>query len=312
MNLDYLRYFIDAVEYGSVTKAAAMNNISQQGLSRAIRCLEIECDTEFVDRRGRTFKLTAAGKVFLEHARTIVEDCVRMRGGIAPFNMRRQTWNRTVRVYSTVNINYHLWSFFSRELAKRLPDVLFSVVELPLDQVINKVGLEVSDNVIGFVSMPEIYRDNYFKVPVQIEPILNMHLMARVGKNSRFATCDCITHADLMENLLVLYDDEWLKRMLESMLDVSLEELGNVLVQSNNTAIIEEGLQQFDAIGFSNSFACYYLQDSAFKILPIEGAIETPACLLFNKLVADDSFIKNLHKTLIAIAQGFPLASEPL
>lgn len=310
MNLDYLQYFVDAVEYRSITKAAAANNISQQGLSRAIQRLEAECKTDLVDRTKRFFAPSEAGQIFLKHAKVILEDYSHLQNDLQRFTARNQQWSRTVKVYSTVNISYHLWPMLSKELALRFPDVLFSVVDLPLDQVFNTIALEATDDVIGITSLPEIYHDNYLRTPVELEPLLDMRLMARVGKNSSLASQSIITRKDLTTHLLVLHDDEWLKSMLETITGVSLDKLGNVILRSNNTATIEENLRRYDAIGFANSFAYHYLQNSAFEILPIEGTIETPVYYLFNKLIANEPFIQELHTALLDIASQFSLAAE--
>ena len=70
MELRHLRYFIGVVEAGSLTTAAERRlHISQPALSRQIRDLEYQVGTELLSRSVRGVELTAAGKVFLDHAR---------------------------------------------------------------------------------------------------------------------------------------------------------------------------------------------------------------------------------------------------
>src|ERR1700726_5307691 len=70
MELRHLRYFLAVVEEGSLTTAAERRlHTSQPSLSRQIRDLEDQVGTELLSRSVHGVELTAAGKVFLDHAR---------------------------------------------------------------------------------------------------------------------------------------------------------------------------------------------------------------------------------------------------
>jgi LysR family hca operon transcriptional activator len=73
MELRHLRYFVAVVEEGSLTAAAkARLHTSQPSLSRQIRDLEYEVGAELLSRSVHGVELTAAGKVFLDHARLVL------------------------------------------------------------------------------------------------------------------------------------------------------------------------------------------------------------------------------------------------
>jgi LysR family hca operon transcriptional activator len=70
MELRHLRYFVAAVEEGSLTTAAERRlHTSQPSLSRQIRDLEYQVGAELLSRSVHGVELTAAGKAFLDHAR---------------------------------------------------------------------------------------------------------------------------------------------------------------------------------------------------------------------------------------------------
>ncbi len=70
MELRHLRYFVAVAEAGSLTAAAEKNlHTAQPSLSRQIRDLENEVGVQLMTRNARGIELTAAGKVFLDHAR---------------------------------------------------------------------------------------------------------------------------------------------------------------------------------------------------------------------------------------------------
>jgi LysR family hca operon transcriptional activator len=70
MELRHLRYFVAVAEEGSLSNAAQRRlNTAQPSLSRQIRDLEAEVGVQLLQREARGVSLTAAGKVFLDHAR---------------------------------------------------------------------------------------------------------------------------------------------------------------------------------------------------------------------------------------------------
>ena len=70
MELRHLRYFVAVAETGSLTLAAEQKlHTAQPSLSRQIRDLELEVGAELLTRSARGVELTAAGRVFLDHAR---------------------------------------------------------------------------------------------------------------------------------------------------------------------------------------------------------------------------------------------------
>src|ERR1700736_4582849 len=70
MELRHLRYFVAVAEEKSITVAAKRRlHTAQPSLSRQMRELETEVGAELMTRRARGIELTAAGKVFLDHAR---------------------------------------------------------------------------------------------------------------------------------------------------------------------------------------------------------------------------------------------------
>jgi LysR family hca operon transcriptional activator len=70
MELRHLRYFVAVAEEGSLTTAAERRlHTAQPSLSRQIRDLELEVGVRLLERGARGIEVSAAGRVFLDHAR---------------------------------------------------------------------------------------------------------------------------------------------------------------------------------------------------------------------------------------------------
>lgn len=68
-----MKYFIAVVDRNNFTRAAEENNISQPAISQQIKELENMLDVKLLDRKGRSFELTAAGEFFYQHAKEVVK-----------------------------------------------------------------------------------------------------------------------------------------------------------------------------------------------------------------------------------------------
>lgn len=75
MDFKQLQYFKHVAEMGSFSKAAAFLSVAQPALSRQVRNLEKELDVDLLYRNGRGVTTTEAGRILLERANTILEQC---------------------------------------------------------------------------------------------------------------------------------------------------------------------------------------------------------------------------------------------
>lgn len=73
MQTNYLKYFVDVAELGSISEAAALNFISPQGLSRALSVLEKELGCQLFRRTSNRSALTDCGKLLLGDAYEVLK-----------------------------------------------------------------------------------------------------------------------------------------------------------------------------------------------------------------------------------------------
>lgn len=74
-----LRYFLEVAHSGSIRVAAERLNIAPSAISRYIHNIEQELGTPLFERSARGVKLTNAGALYLQHARTVFMDRERVR-----------------------------------------------------------------------------------------------------------------------------------------------------------------------------------------------------------------------------------------
>lgn len=72
MELRHLRYFVAVAETLSFRRAADRLRLAQPALSSQIKSLEHELGTRLLDRTTRSVRLTPAGRVLLDEARTVL------------------------------------------------------------------------------------------------------------------------------------------------------------------------------------------------------------------------------------------------
>src|SRR6266511_4136456 len=104
MELRHLRYFVAVGEEQHYGHAAERLRIAQPALSRQIQDLEEEIGFKLFDRLSRGVKISAAGKLFLEDARRILQQVDE-----ATMRARRVAYGQsgTLRVGFVESISWH-------------------------------------------------------------------------------------------------------------------------------------------------------------------------------------------------------------
>ncbi|MBA3543679.1 MAG: LysR family transcriptional regulator [Chthoniobacterales bacterium] len=72
LEIRHLRYFLAVAEAGSFSRAANRLGLSQPNISQQMRDLETALRVDLFQRRGKRILLTSAGRIFEEHARSIL------------------------------------------------------------------------------------------------------------------------------------------------------------------------------------------------------------------------------------------------
>lgn len=151
IELRQLHHLIAVADFGSMRGAASALGVQQSTLSRAIRAMEDELGAILLERRHTGVGLTEAGQIFLQEAKSAIEQLERARR-----QARLAGRGKTGRL--TIGIQTSLGTGFLKELLSRYssvhPTVQLSVFDGTTKEHIKLVAAGTLD--IAFVSECEI------------------------------------------------------------------------------------------------------------------------------------------------------------
>ena len=191
-DLQQLQAFVAVAECGSFRAAADHIHLSPPALSRRIERLESILGTRLFNRTTREVELTSLGRVFLERARTAMDDLEAAMLGISEISTHR-SGRVTVACVPSAALYFlpHVISKFS----EAYPAMRIRVVDETMNQVLQSVLSGESDFGIGFMGslMPEI----------DFEPIHNDPFVVAMRREHPYAERKSVVWADLEGERLI-------------------------------------------------------------------------------------------------------------
>jgi DNA-binding transcriptional LysR family regulator len=148
------KIFRDIVQSRSVSRGAAMNQISQSAASQHLQELERRLDVALLDRSVRPLEVTPAGKLYFELCRDVLRREEEFHSAYAQL---KQEVDGSVRVISIYSIGLSEMTHLRAEFEKRFPEANLHVEYARPDRVYEAVLQDQAD--LGLVSYPEANRD---------------------------------------------------------------------------------------------------------------------------------------------------------
>jgi LysR family cyn operon transcriptional activator len=143
-----IRYLLAVAEHHSFTRAAEVLFVSQPTLSQQIKQLEDLLDVQLLDRSGRTVRLTAAGEVYLHHARRALGE---LDAGKRAIHELQDLSRGSLRLGMTPITEYLATPLLDRFNA-RYPGITLSALEMPQDDIEAALAEDRVDIGIAFSS----------------------------------------------------------------------------------------------------------------------------------------------------------------
>ncbi len=118
--VNQLSLFIDVVQQGSFTKAAALHDMDNSSLSKQIKKLEKELGVRLLNRSTRAFSLTPAGEEILEQAHQLVGTLENVQSIAGSYHTELKG---RIRITSPIHIGQHYLQPVISQFMKRYPQV---------------------------------------------------------------------------------------------------------------------------------------------------------------------------------------------
>jgi DNA-binding transcriptional LysR family regulator len=195
ISLKQFKYFVEIVEAGSYSRAAEKLYVAQSALSRQIKELEDELQTQLLTRDARQFELTPAGQLFFERAKRILED---IDDTVVQARQVGQGAQGVIRLQhsSSVILTPQLTAALSR-LFDEFPGVTLDVSMLPSEN--QTMEIEEGRVDIGLLRLPTLRHHPH----IHIREIWSERLMVAVSLQSPLAALDNIELASLSDEAFI-------------------------------------------------------------------------------------------------------------
>ena len=196
MEFHQLRYVCAVAETGSFSRAAERCQIAQPSLSQQILKLEEDLGAKLFDRLGRSVRLTEAGRAFVPHARSILEQMETARSSVAQKNADVRG---SVSLGVIPTISPYLVPRYTTSFAKRFPDARLRIVEDVTPVLIESLR-ELSID-IAILALPLRHKD------LELFPLKTEPLFAVLPKDHRLAGAASASLKDLRGEPFVMLRD---------------------------------------------------------------------------------------------------------
>lgn len=126
MELKQLKYLVQIVESGSISKASSILNIAQSALSRQVSALEVEVGVKLLVRTGRGIMPTPAGRMLLDGGAALLSQAAILFTDVTRF---RESLAGEVAIGLTPTINRVLAVPIIRRVAPSQPRIKLRLIE---------------------------------------------------------------------------------------------------------------------------------------------------------------------------------------
>lgn len=271
MEIRLLKYFVAIAEEGTVSKAAEVLHITQPTLSRQLKELETQLDTELFTRDKNRLRLTQAGLFLKSRATEILELSDRTEQEFQ--SQRRQLFSGHISIGCIEADNSDTMSLMLEEFIADYPEVTFNIYTGTSDEIVDRIDKGLLDLAI---LLEPINTDKYHKI---ILPRVERWGLL-VSDESFLADSKTIKPDDLTGIPLIISGRSEVQNLLSNWANKSVEAMnviGNFNLVFNVISLVER--QVGSAIGIEGAPT----YTSGTKFIPFEPAMKTNCVLAWRK-----------------------------
>ena len=120
MDFKYIKLISTIVDYGSITKAAQVLNLTQSALSHQLKEIESQKGIKFFTRSNRKLNLTSAGKMVYEASSKVLYEINKLESNLKNLNKLN---HGIIRLSAACTTSYHWLPIILKSFKLDFPNV---------------------------------------------------------------------------------------------------------------------------------------------------------------------------------------------
>lgn len=189
MELRQLRYFVTAVELGSISQAAAACRVAQPSMSQQIAVLEHTLGIRLLKRSSRGVRPTKDGERILDHVRKILKESDELRAEIS----NRESMRGVLRIGIIPTIAPYIIVDLLTELNQQHPMLSIELVEDQTQVLVERLGrddihgaivsdVHLKDRKIWSLQLKELFHEPIVLAIPEQHPLARRRKLPRVDE----------------------------------------------------------------------------------------------------------------------------------
>lgn len=197
VRIEALKVFCDVVRWGSFSRGAAENGLSQSSASQAVHNLERHLGVRLIDRSHRPLALTPHGAIYYEGCKGLVERYYQIEGRVKALGDEPAVAG-TVRVAAIYSVGLHHMSRYVQTFEQRYPGAEVRLEYQHPTRVVEGVAREEAE--LGLISFPRKWPE------LAAIPWREEEMVLAVHPSHRLASAKDVAVADLDGEPIVGFD----------------------------------------------------------------------------------------------------------
>ena len=271
MELRHLEYFCTVSSLENFTKAAHFLHVSQPSVTKAIQALESELNLLLFDRSQKHIVLTEAGKVFLMHAKKILQDVQTAQLSLEKF--KTQTGG-VIKLGVPPMVESYLFPNFFMKFQSAYPNILVDLQEFTDSLSINE-RLDSDSLDFGII---------FLKVNTNLKnslKLLDSEFYLCVPLNHRLSNAQKISFSELENEKFILQPPRTVQHCITMNLAAEAGFAPDILLSTSQLKTITELVSGGVAVSLLPKFV---LTDSInFKAIPVDPPLRFKIALAWSR-----------------------------
>jgi DNA-binding transcriptional LysR family regulator len=239
MTLLQLKYFITAVDEGSISRASEKLFVTQPTISTSIMCLENEFGIVLFNRINKHLTLTEEGKYLYMHAKELLTLTDDLKNNMHVLSKGK----KKIRIGVPPMIGVFLFPKILLNYRNNNSHVDFEIIESGSLKIVDRIEEKGID--IGITIIDENIKSNYNFIK-----ILNTELCLATSKTHKFANNKNVTTKQLENEPLILMNEGSFQNILIREIFKKDKVNMNVLLNTSQLAIIKKYIYINQGVAF--------------------------------------------------------------